>query len=70
MAYGIDDYRPGDYDDDLSLDSPGCDNWGADSDGDMGTFWDQTLQTDVDGPIGGNVWAHAQCGIDAGLPLA
>ncbi len=69
MAYGIDEYRPGDYDD-LSLDSPDCDLCGEEPDGDMGIFWDATRQTDIDGPTGGTVWAHAQCGIDAGLPPA
>jgi hypothetical protein len=39
-----------------------CQLCGEDPDAEMGEFWDET---------GGNsVIAHAQCGLDAGLPLA
>lgn len=39
-----------------------CELCGEDADGEMGEF--------TGGPLGVRVVAHAQCGLDAGLPLA
>lgn len=39
-----------------------CTLCGEDADAEMGIFWDQANDE--------SVYAHAQCGIDAGLPLA
>lgn len=39
-----------------------CELCGEDADAEMGIFWDRTKNE--------GVYAHAQCGIDADLPLA
>lgn len=41
---------------------PECDLCGEPQDGEMGEFWDQDKEE--------SVVAHAQCGLDAGLPMA
>lgn len=44
------------------MDTDVCTLCGEDADAEMGEFWDEAKDT--------SVYAHAQCGLDAGLPLA